>query len=217
VVEDALANSRLLHTMAGGNRLSLTECKRSDHDLFNFYTRLIPGGDLFGLPIQSAVAQARERFTYQGVCELNLVLSHRKRVEINRRCNLHFRPAGAIYLPCPLQNRVALNAPQPMWIWPGLALLGCVPLERQGIRNGVEYRVAAINETTVTLENGPVLTHEQAVAWLRLPFSSTYASVQGRETEGTMALHDCDSGHFTWRHMYVGLSRAKRASDVRVE
>ena len=28
---------------------------------------------------------------------------------------------------------------------------------------------------------------------------------------------DCDSGHFTWRHLYVGLSRAKRASGVRVE
>ena len=151
--------------------------------------------------------QARERFTYQGVCQLNLVLSHRKRVELNRRCNLHFRVPGAVYLPCPLQKRVALNAPQPMWIWPGLALLGCLPLERQGIRNGVEYRVAAINETTVTLQNGPVLTHEQAVAWLRLPYSMTFASVQGRETEGTLALHDCDNGHFTWRHLYVGLSR----------
>ena len=104
-----------------------------------------------------------------------------------------------------------------MWIWPGIALLGCLPIERQGVKNGVEYRVAAITETTVTLRNGPVLTHDQAVAWLRLPYAMTYASVQGRETEATLALHDCDSGHFTWRHLYVGLSRAKRASDVRVE
>ena len=165
----------------------------------------------------AAVAQAREVFTYQGICELNLVLSHRKRVEINRRCNVHFKALGAIYLPCPLQKRVALNAPQPMWIWPGIKLLGCLPIERQGIRNGVEYTVQAVDSTAVTLQNGPTLTHEQAVAWLRLGYAMTYASVQGRETEGTLALHDCDSGHFTWRHLYVGLSRAKRASDVRVE
>ena len=134
VLEDALAKSRLLHTLAGGNRLQLTECKRSDRELFDFYTRLIPGGDLFGLPVSVAVAQARQKFTYQGVAELNLVLSHRRRVELNRRCNLHFRPAGAIYLPCPLQKRIILNAPQPMWLWPGNKLLGCLPIERQGKR-----------------------------------------------------------------------------------
>ena len=218
VGEDAFANSRLLLTMAGGNQLLLTECKRSDRGLFNFYTRLIPGGDLFGLPVATAVAQARERFTYQGVCELNLVLSHRKRVQLNRQCNLHFRPAaGAVYLPCPLQKRAALNAPQAMWVWGGQKLLGCVPFERQGIRNACEYTVAVVDETSVCLENGPKLTHEQAVAWLRLPFAMTFASIQGKETQGTLALHDCDSGHFTWRHLYVGLSRAKRASDVRVE
>ena len=138
-------------------------------------------------------------------------------MELNKRCNLHFRPEGAVYLPCPLQKRVALNAPQPMWVWVGQKLFGCLPLERQGIRNGVEYTVSAVDTTSVTLANGPTLTHEQAVAWLRLPYAMTYASVQGRETEGTLGLHDCDSGHFTWRHLYVGLSRAKRASGVRVE
>jgi hypothetical protein len=94
VPEDALAQSRLLHTLAGGNRLRLLECKRSDTELFAFYTRLIAGGDLFGLPVATAVAQARERFRFQGVCALNLVLSHRKRVELNRRANLHFKERG---------------------------------------------------------------------------------------------------------------------------
>ena len=138
-------------------------------------------------------------------------------MELNKRCNLHFKPAGAVYLLCPLQKRVALDPPQPMFVWPGQKLLGCWPIERQGIRNGVQYTVAAVTTESVTLEGGIVLTHEQAVAWTRLPFCVTYASVQGRETEGTLALHDCDSGHFTWRHLYAGLSRAKRALGVRVE
>ena len=64
--------------MAGGNRLVLEECKRNDSDVFSFYTRLIPGGDLFGR-MAEAVALAKERYRYEGICELNLVLSHRKR------------------------------------------------------------------------------------------------------------------------------------------
>ena len=145
------------------------------------------------------------------------MLSQRKRIELNKRCNVHFKALGAIYLPCPLQKRVALNAPQPMWVWPGLKLLGCLPIERQGIRNGVEYTVAAVTTESVTLENGPTLTHEQAVAWLRLPYAMTYASVQGRETDGTLCLWDCENFHMSLKHIYVGLSRAKRASGVRVE
>jgi len=217
VSEDALAQSRLLHTLAGGNRLRLTQCKRSDTELFAFYTRLTAGGDLYGLPVGVAVAQAREKFRFQGVCALNLVLSHRKRVELNRRANLHFKEPGAVYLPCPPSRRVQLNAPQPMFVWPGLVLLGCAPVEKRGIRNGCVYIVEQVCEEFLTLCDGPKLTHEQAVAILRLPYAMTYASVQGRETDGTLALHDCLNGHFTTKHLYVGLSRAKRASDVRVE
>ena len=131
---------------------------------------------------------------------------------------MHFRPAaGAVYLQCGLAKRVQLNAPQQMWLWPGIKLLGCLPIEKLGIRNGVEYTVQAVDTTTVTLENGPTLTHEQAVAWLRLPYAMTYASVQGRETDGTLCLWDCENFHMSLKHIYVGLSRAKRASGVRVE
>ena len=66
VAEDALTHSRLLRALAGGKMLMLTECKRSHHEMFNFYTRLILGGDLFGLHIATAVAQAREKFAYLG-------------------------------------------------------------------------------------------------------------------------------------------------------
>ena len=73
-----------------------------------------------------------------------------------------------------------------MWIWRGLVLLGCLPVERRGICNGVKYIVTGVDATIVTLQDGLTLTHEQAVAWLRLPFAMTYASVQGRETECTL-------------------------------
>ena len=43
IAEDAFEKSNLLHRMAGGNKLTLMDCKRSNAELFNFYTRLIPG------------------------------------------------------------------------------------------------------------------------------------------------------------------------------
>ena len=104
-----------------------------------------------------------------------------------------------------------------MWIWPGLVLLGCSPVEKRGIRNGCPYIVENVCEEFLTLRDGPKLTHEQAVAFLRLPYALTYASCQGRETEGTLCLHDCSSVNFTSRHLYVGLSRAKLACEVRVQ
>ena len=89
VQDTAFEISNLLHRMADGSRVTLTECKRSDSQLFDFYTRLIPGGDLYDQHIQEAVTLAREKFTYDRVCDLNLILSHRKRIAINRKVNIY--------------------------------------------------------------------------------------------------------------------------------
>jgi hypothetical protein len=217
VEDDAFEKSNLLHRMSDGNRLILTDCKRSDAELFDFYTRLIPGGDLYDQPIQEAVTLAREKFTYEGVCDLNLVLSHRKRIAINRKVNVYKKPDDAVFLPCPKLKRLSLNAPQEMWIWPGLKLLGCLPIEKQGVTNGVVYKIEIITDDTVNFEGGISLSKEDTVQIMRLSHAMTYASVQGRETEGTLALHDCANLHMTLKHLYVALSRAKKADYVRVE
>ena len=217
IAEDAFEKSNLLHRMAGGNKLTLMDCKRSDSQLFDFYTRLIPGGDLYEQTIQEAVRLARQQFRYEGICDLNLTLSHRKRIAINKKVNLHKKPDDAVFLPCPKLKRLSQNAPQEMWVWKGLELLGCVPIGKYGVRNGVTYVVEQIAESLVHFEGGISLTKEDTVQMMRLAHAMTYASVQGRETEGTLALHDCTSPHFTHKHLYVALSRAKKASHVRVE
>ena len=104
-----------------------------------------------------------------------------------------------------------------MWLWKGLELLGCVPIEKYGVRNGVTYVVEQIAESLVHFEGGISLTKEDTVQMMRLPHCMTYASVQGRETDGTLCLHDCSSPHFTLKHLYVALSRAKKAENVRVQ
>ena len=127
------------------------------------------------------------------------------------------KPEDAIFVPCPKLKRMSLNAPQEMFIWPGLELLGCLPIEKQGVRNGVLYKIESINEDTVHFEGGISLSKEDCVQMMRLSHCMTYASVQGRETDGSLALFDCTSPHFTHKHLYVALSRAKKAHYVRVQ
>ena len=55
VAETAFENSGLLHTLSSGNVVTLTECKRSDSELFSFYSSLIKGGLRFEIPLPEAV------------------------------------------------------------------------------------------------------------------------------------------------------------------
>jgi hypothetical protein len=61
VREDALERSALLHTLAGGNRVTLTECRRGDRRLFDFYSSLVHGPRA-ELPVHTCVAQAKAIF-----------------------------------------------------------------------------------------------------------------------------------------------------------
>ena len=215
VADDAFERSNLLRIMAGGNRLTLRECRRSEAELFSWYASLITGGARFLAPLADVVAEAKRAFTFSGPAQHNLVISHRKRVSINNQLNKLFRPDGALFLrAAPLKGQ--LNAAQPMWIWPGIELLGCCAAEKRGIRNGVLYTVESWDEERINLAGGLSLSHEQAKAWLRLSFSQTYASCQGTEFAGSLRLHDTDSAHFSRRHLFVGLSRARDMALVSV-
>jgi hypothetical protein len=49
---------------------------------------------------------------------------------------------------------------------------------------------------------------------MRLPWAQTFASCQGCEMTGSLTIHDTDNPHFSRRHLFVAMSRAKRAQDV---
>ena len=217
VEEVALQNSNLLHTLAGGNRVTLVECRRSDKELFDFYASLVEGGVRNITPLHSVLAEARATFNYPGFCRNNLVISHRKRIQLNRQINEQHAPPCAVRIV--IGGRVLRgNSAQTMLIWPGIELLGAVPTERKGIRNGCLYTVAEIGEETVSLQElpGVTLTFEQVKLWLRLSYAQTYASVQGSEFTAQLRLHDTTHHFFTLRHLFVGLSRARAAQDVSV-
>ena len=103
-----------------------------------------------------------------------------------------------------------------MWIWPGIELYACVPTERKGLRNQVLYTVEAIDDEQIRLTCGICLSYEDMKKYMRLSFAQTYASCQGTEFEGTLRLHDTGNRHFTKRHLFVGLSRGKKATEISV-
>jgi hypothetical protein len=81
-----------------GNRCTLTECRRGDRRLVDFYSSLIASGSRFELPLWECVAQAKALFVHSGPARWNLVISHRRRVQIDRERNQAEAPPEAVCL-----------------------------------------------------------------------------------------------------------------------
>ena len=215
VSEECFRQSNLLHTMADGNRLTLTTCRRSETALFDFYRSLIPGGSRYDIPLEEAVQAARREFTYSQPCRYNFVISHQKRRKVNRELNHLWAPPDAVFLKV---RATKSSGGQDMLIWPGIQLFGNVTAEKKGIRNHVLYTVKCIEKEKVRLVGLPHwYTFEQVKKWLVLAYAQTYASCQGTECDGPVCLWDTSHIYFTRRHLFVGLSRAKDPAFIAIK
>jgi len=134
-------------------------------------------------------------------------------MQLNRTINLAEKAAGAVFIKA-VQVPGATMRSQNMWVYPGQVLIACCQ-KSQKLRNGVRYTVMRISGEgdEVELDNGAVLSTTDAAKYLRLSHAQTFASCQGDEFE-SVRLWDCDSRNFTWKHLYVGLSRAKGSAEV---
>jgi hypothetical protein len=246
-VEESFENSTLLHLLASGTRVTLTECKRSDEHLFDFYSSLIPGGYRYGKTLAENVQEARELFHCTkatgfipgtALAPTNLVLSHKKRIELNARCNA----ADAIgrenvesflmkdyYTEQELEN-VDERGPQDALFWPGLLVISRHTTKK--VKNALPYEILAFEGDTVRLklvmQTGKRLVPDEEeeepeaevqmsrkafFQTFRLNYALTYASIQGVTIKTLLALHDTSHVHFNPRHLFVGTSRAI-ASDM---
>jgi hypothetical protein len=204
VKEGSLQNSDMMYELAGGCFLELTENKRSDQLLFDYYT---------GIWAMTSLEAALEKGRHDFACtdkpaNFTLVVSHDKRKKINRERNIQQRPSDAVFIRAPKVTAHSGhsgqgNAPQNMWIWKGLRLIGaggkCL--------KGVFYEVESCDQDTVCLTTGQSLSHDEAVKCLRLSYAITYASSQGLTLPGIVRLDDTNNKHFSLRHLYVGSSR----------
>jgi hypothetical protein len=203
VPEGLLENSDMLFDMAQGHRFTLTENRRSNQRLFDFYTTL-------GLDVAVELARAREFFPRTDrEAAYTLTMSHARRMAINRRRNEQDRPNDAVFLQAPPATRSG-NQAQDMWIWVGLTLIGAGGHTKKGLF----YTIEAIDENVI-FACGIGLSFEQTVKHCRLSSAITFAAVQGLTLPGVVRL-ECESPHFSIRNLYVGISRATSHTLVEV-
>ena len=151
---------------------------------------------------------------------INLVISHRLRVEINAQCNLamaalqsekeHFTLEQYSITADPKQN-----SPQDMYAWPGLVMVAANT--GRHYKNGMEYTIKAFLDGKVVLsgDSGEFqLTNVEFFKSLRLKYAITYASAQGITIDGLLALHNTDHCYFNWKMLYVGSSRSTASNKL---
>ena len=109
------------------------------------------------------------------------------------------------------KHQIDNNAPQTMFVFPGLRLIG----SGHKVPKGIFVEVRACDNEKVTLDNDLVLTHAQVCQSLRLSYAITYASCQGLTLAGRVRL-ETQSGFLTTRHLYVGISRGTSSELVEV-
>jgi hypothetical protein len=160
--------SSLLRNLAGGNRLTLTQCRRSDAQLFAFYSSLIPGGARHERPLADIVIEARQTYHASkasgflpgtALSPTNLVLSHKLRVELNLLCNVADAQGREgveeftmeeFFDPEELENLdTHKNQPQKALFWPGLVVMACCSGRK--LKNALPYEIVAFEGDLVTL------------------------------------------------------------------
>ena len=228
-VEKSFKDSDLIALLSGGQFLRLTECRRSDKALFDWYASVVeePKGCRFDMPLEVVVKQAREEFsinkasgflTNTRLAPTNLVISHKLRESLNETCNLadvmgRTDAARLTLEQFKIEFVANSNCPQDAWFWPGMRVIACC--KGRKLRNGRAYTVESLGEVetaAVTVradDEEPIkLQRGQFFRCFRLPYAITYASAQGLTISGLIALHNTSHTYFNKRQLYVALSRA---------
>ena len=217
-----VSDGSLLKGLCGYKRLRLTEGKRSCHKLFDFYASCSTIGDRYHLSLDRMLVEARTLFPNRGFADVNLVISHRRRVAINQRVQgiKYFADGPDYVLKIAAIKQHGVNLPQDMILWPGVRLTAVLDgLSKEGIYNSQLLRVKDWDSTHVKLvcvEGGQAynVTHAFCARNLRLAYAMTYASIQGRSCQGSVALWDTHHPKFSRRHLVMGMSRATSADLV---
>ena len=172
--------------LAGSNRLTLTENKRSDQILYDFYTGLSTR------PLVDVLHEARLMFPVTDEApDTTLVISHARRRFLNCKANLKRKPeVGAVFLRAPQTGKDG-TGPQSMWVWPGLRVIGAGGQMKKGVFAKIE---SVCEDGDVVLDNGIALSASHACRPMRLAYAMTCPGAQGLTLQGRVRL-DCTGSH----------------------
>ena len=183
----------------------LTKCRRSDQAHFNFYTNLHEN-----LEIAKTWTRAKYMQGSPGG-SLHLVISHRKRRALNEKLQDTFAGDSGLIIG-EFDTEAAYRCIT------GTPLVGSCT--SRGIVNGAFYEVICIDPLKLrdTL-NGNVTecTVEQLPKLCVLAHAVVYNRAQGLTIHDKhVVLHCFGSCYFRRAHLYVGLSRVKSGSQIRL-
>ena len=92
IADGALETSHMIQDLAGGNRCTLTQNKRSDQILFDFYT------SVSARPLAEVLHEARILFSVTSrAATTTLVISHARRRYLNCTRNRSEKPSDAVF------------------------------------------------------------------------------------------------------------------------
>ena len=204
-----LQHSALLKRWSDGVLFQLTRCRRSDQAHFDFYTRLHED-----LPTAIAWTRAAyKRWTQNTPGALHLVISHRKRRALNAQLQEKFAE-GKHVVTIPAYEGECEYA-----CCVGTPLVGSCT--GRGFVNGAFYEVQSngLNIKVVDKLTGECMecSAEVLAKHTCLAHAVVYNRAQGLTIrDQTVVLHDFQSKFFRKPHLYVGLSRVTRGSDIRL-
>ena len=105
-----------------------------------------------------------------------------------------------------------------MYIYAGIQLIGCLPVKRNNIVNGIVYTVISCDTNNITVSDGNeeyTVTTSFAASAFRLSYARTIFQSQSMTAPGSVCIHT-KSPHFNKRHLLVAASRCKDYKLLRV-
>jgi len=199
-------DSALYHSWSGGVRFELTRCRRSDVAHFDACLAIRD------MPLAEGLALVHQRYPPRaGEALWNIVVSHRRRRYVNEH---HQRKAAAAQQgpTVPIDGEVSYDC------FAGTRLVGCSNVLKK-IVNGAFLLVTSVSEESIGLLDEQTseefeVTPAQLAKHTRLRSALTVWACQGRTLQGTIAIHESRSPHFSPTHLYVALTRTTSGAEI---
>ena len=197
---EKVLTSPLFHSLCGGVRICLTQCRRACMELFNLYC----SAQLHDLP------ELREKFPYRRIepGDMLLCLSHKTRIAVNAHLNRKLIPHSMDMVVVeatkdPHSQEMILSKDTPLF---------CIKTDQErNIWNGMITKVDSVHPLVI---EGETYTPAQVAASFRLGYAQTYNSAQGASAKKRVTLFDTGHPRFSRRHLLVGMSRSSSLSNL---
>lgn len=192
-------NSRALYELVNGNRINLTQCKRSDSDLYNIFTNLKTCK-------KSMFKSNQENF--------NLCYTNEKRKEINKKLMTKYQTNESIKVSRNFWNENS----QDMILSVGMPIISFKNCKKMNIVNNETYTIDKIEDNTVYFSNSRVqnLSVKKSifVNYFYPAYAITIHKSQSQTYDFPFTIHEWE--RLNDRLKYVALSRATKKNFVNI-